>query len=115
MSSNACREQTASFAVSIVPSSFPPQAHKSTARLRTVPYEGGNFANYKKTVTLRKNGQTLIDLYKNFLKTDWNFFLCQCYKQWEVYLKVKKLFKAKTTMFLKKHRPSAKSPPRPYF
>ena len=65
--------------------------------VRTVPYESDNFANYK------MDNFSLIFIKKNFLETDCNFFLCQS----EVYLKVKKLFKAKKQCF-KKHSPNTK-------
>ena len=69
---------------------------------RTVPYEGDNFANYKMDHFS----------FNNFLKTDWNFFNVNT-KQWEIYLKVKKL--AKTTMFKKAYRPSTNVPLIPIF
>ena len=68
--------------------------------VRTVLYEGANFANSK------MDNFSLIminDQYEllNFLKYDWNVFYVNA-KQGSIYIKVKKkLFKAKTTMYRK--------------
>ena len=62
-----------------------------TDLMRTVPYEGDNFAN--------SNMDHFSLIFENFLKTERNFFYVNA--QQEAYLKVKKLFKAKTSMFRK--------------
>ena len=58
----------------------------------TVPYEGDKISQTEKRIISRRS-------LENFLKTDGNMFFYVNAREWEVYLKVKKLFNAKTTMF----------------
>ena len=50
---------------------------RCTKHVGTVPYEGDNFANSK------MDKFSLIIDWLNFLKNNWNDFLCQCYKYGE--------------------------------